>query len=175
MEKCIFRTVSLERDLDFLYELMVQDEQALFSTPIFCNTIEKYRDWLNERLNKNFNDFNIVEVNGDSIGYVHTYDFSMQNGHCKMVVNVHKKYQMSGIGGIVAIQFMKKLFNQYPIRKIYLDIYDYNTLSYQSNLRAGFIEEATLEGYRYYDGAYHSLHVLAMSRERYFNTLGRLM
>lgn len=41
---------------------------------------------------------------------------------------------------------MKQLFKQYPLRKIYVDIYDYNQESLKSNISAGFEIEGSIEG-----------------------------
>lgn len=70
-----------------------------------------------------------------------------------------------GIGAMATLSFMKQLFKQYPLRKIYVDIYDYNQESLKSNISAGFEIEGVLKEYRYLNGKYHSLNVLSISRE----------
>lgn len=59
-------------------------------------------------------------------------------------------------------------FVDYPIRKVYFEIYDYNTQSLSSNLQAGFTEEGCLKEYRYHNGVFHDLHILAMSRQDFY-------
>jgi RimJ/RimL family protein N-acetyltransferase len=106
------------------------------------------------------------------IGYVHNYDFSMRDGRCKLVVFIDESYREFGIGAIAAISFMRKLFDDYPIRRMYLDIYDYNKESLVSNLKAGFKEEGVIKNYRYHDGSFYDLHILSMDRKTFETKLG---
>ena len=172
MKTIKLRTLSVERDMDFLYKNIMSSDQYLFSTKITCNTIHSFKNWLLNQLNLEFNDFYIVEYMNQKIGYVHDYDFSLKDGRCKLVVCIEEKYREFGIGAIAAILFMKKLFDDYPIRKIYLDIYDYNKESLGSNLKAEFKEEGCIKNYRYHNGKFYDLHILSMDRKTFEKELG---
>lgn len=172
MKAIKLRTLSVEHDIDFLYMNMMCPEQYLFSTKIMSNTIHTFRNWLLNQLRSGFHDFYIVEYMNQRIGYVHNYDFSMKDGRCKIVVFIEETYREFGIGAITAICFMKKLFEDYPLRKLYLDIYDYNKESLGSNLKAGFIEEGVIKKYRYHDGKFYDLHILSMDKETFERKLG---
>lgn len=167
MNNIKLRIVSLKRDTQFLYNSMINSDQYLFSTKILCNTKQRYEEWFIGQLRNHFHDFFIVELNNQQIGYVHNYDFSIKDGRCKIVVFIAAKYRTTGIGGVVAIDFMKYLFDSYPLRKVYLDIYDYNKQSLESNLRAGFKEEGQLKEYRFYNGKLFSVHVLSIDRNSF--------
>ncbi len=176
MEDCILRYVNIPTDIPFLYAAMSAEDQYLNSTKLRFFSVQDFERWLCYRLKNDFHDFFIVNDARSSrnLGYVHSYDFSLIDGHCKLVVYIISEYRKTGIGGIAAITFMKRLFAEYPLRKIYSTIYDYNKESLRSNLAAGFIEEGILKDYRYYDGNYHNIHYLSISRERFEETIRRL-
>lgn len=169
--------LSNDRDLYFLYQAMSSGDQFLYSTQITHNSEKMFYEWIYQRLDHEFHDFYLVKKveDNENIGFVHNYDFSLKDGHCKLVVYISSVLRDTGIGGIAAILFMKQLFKEYPLKKLYSTIYDYNSQSLESNIRAGFKEEGVLKKYRYYDGAYHNLHYLTMTREQFENTLGRLV
>lgn len=177
MKGCTLDIVKLPDDIDFLYAAMVSDDQYLYSTKLNFNSTQSFERWLTHRLYNEFNDFFIIRdpLSSKPFGYVYNYDFSLTDGHCKLVVYVCPEYRETGIGGIAAITFMKKLFDTYPLRKLYSTIYDYNKESLRSNFAAGFIEEGLLNNYRYFDGNYHSIHYLSISRKTFEDTIGRFL
>lgn len=177
MTGCILKHVVIPEDTHFLYEMMMSDDQYLYSTKLQFHTEREFECWLIDRLSFDFHDFFLVE-DSDSLeylGYVHNYDFSLIDGHCKLVVCMLPEYRETGIGAVAAVTFMKKLFYQYPLRKIYSTIYDYNEESLRSNLNAGFQEEGVVKDYRYYNGVFHSIHYLSMTREKFDSTIGRMV
>lgn len=173
MNGFIIRKCCSRLDVTHLYEMMMSEDQYLFSTKITINSEDCFSNWLLEHMESDFHDFFVIaDVDKNApIGYVHNYDFSLQNGNCKIVVYIDAAYRSTGLGGYCAIKFMDYLFSEYPIRKIYVMIYAYNSDSLDSNLKAGFIEEGILKKYRYYNGMFYDLHILSMDRERFYNTL----
>lgn len=168
--------ISSRDDIHFLYKSMTSSDQYLYSTKIRYNSEHSFEQWILNQLNGNFHDFYLVEDKKcGRIGFVHNYDFSLLNGHCKLVVYISPTFREFGVGGIAAIMFMKKLFKDYPLRKLYTTVYDYNNESLQSNLRAGFQEEGVLKHYRYYSGHYYDIHYLSMTREKFESTIGKLV
>ena len=63
---------------------------------------------------------------------------------------------------------MDYLFKNYSLRKIYSPTFAYNLDSYKAQLDAGMQEEGRLKEYRYYDGKYHDLIILAITREEFY-------
>ena len=177
MVGCTLEPLNVPSDIHFLYGIMKADDQYLYSTKLCFHTEQDFAHWLLDRLNYDFHDFYIVKDSHTlkSLGYVHNYDFSLVDGHCKIVVYIIPEYRETGVGGIAAITFMKKIFSIYPLRKLYSTIYDYNKESLQSNLAAGFREEGVIREYRYYDGVYHSIHYLSMTKQLFENTIGKLV
>lgn len=177
MEGCILNYVNTSRDIRFLYEIMTAEDQYLYSTKLRFLSREDFEQWLCCRLKNDFHDFYIIRESKTlrPLGYVHNYDFSLTDGHCKLVVYIIPEYRKTGIGGIAAVTFMKRLFSMYPLRKLYSTVYEYNKESLQSNFAAGFEEEGIIRDYRYYNGKYHSMHYLSMSKQQFENTIGKLV
>ena len=175
VEGYVLDYVNILQDIQFLYAVMSAEDQYLYSTKLRFFSIQNFEHWLSGRLKNEFHDFFIIRdsCSKKPLGYVHNYDFSLVDGHCKLVVYIIPEYRETGLGGIAAITFMKKLFAMYPLRKLYSTIYDYNRESLNSNLAAGFHEEANLSDYRYYDGEYHSIHYLSISRQQFEKTIGK--
>lgn len=175
MKELQFSEFDASRDTNKLYSYMDSEDQYLFSSSIHFNSEENFGRWLYDQMHHYFHDYFTVLYRSEPIGYVYNFDFSLVNGNCKLVIFIEKKYRQFGMGGIVAINYMNYLFQSYPLKKLYSTIYDYNTESLQSNLKAGFIEEGCLKDFRYYNGAYHSMHILSMTRDSFDATLGRFV
>lgn len=169
MQPCVLCHVMLPDDIDFLYSTMTADDQYLFSTKIRFWTVQAFEQWLICRLRGDFHDFFIVKHRRTNIkiGYVYNYDFSLQHGHCKLVVYIKPEFRKTGMGAFAAVGFVSYLFQTYPLRKLYSTIYEYNYESLKSNRAAGFVEEGVLKEYRYYDGKIHDIHYLSLSRQTY--------
>lgn len=173
MNGVVLRKFYLHADIAYLYKMMINADQHLFSTKITMNSEEGFSDWLLEHIEHDFHDFFVIadEESNVPVGYVHNYDFSLQDGNCKIVVYIDEPYRNTGLGGYCAIQYMDYLFLKYPLKKIYVTIYAYNRESLTSNQKAGFLKEGVLKKYRYYNGKFHDLHILSMDRKRFYTTL----
>lgn len=168
LRKCDFRN-----DIPLIYKMMNGNDQYLFSTKLSFNSISTFSEWFIERLHHSFHDFFIIELSdGKAIGYIHNYDFSLINGHCKIVEYLNEESRHGGIGAAVAIQYMNYLFKKYPLNKIFTTVYNYNAESIMSNSKAGFINEGMIKEFRYHDGKYHDLQIFSISRTAFFKTLG---
>lgn len=166
-------SINSKRDIDFLYSIFSGEDQFLYSTNLRFNSKQSFEKWIWEHINTDFHDFFMImeKRNNQLIGYVHNYDFSLIDGHCKLSVYIDERYRKAGTGGFVSIFFINYLFLKYPLRKIYSTIYDYNSESLKSNLAAGFIEEGIIGDYRYHDGQYYAIHYLSISRDKFDDTI----
>ena len=174
---CVLENVNIPDDLPIIYAFMNNDEQYLFSTKLKCLSERNFEKWFLNRLSSDFHDFYTIKSSATQavLGYVHNYDFSLIDGTCKLAVYVIPNCRHTGIGGLAAVQFMKKLFYEYPLRKLYSTIYEYNQESLKSNLAAGFKKEGILKDYRYHNGKWHDMYFLSINRETFERTLGKLV
>ena len=177
MKACVLDKVNLPQDTRFLYEAMTASDQYLYSAKLRFSSMERFEHWLYDALQGRFHDFYVVRNphTHEAMGYVHNYDFSLIDGTCCLVAYMAPEHRNSGIGAYAAISFMKKLFYQYPLRKMYSTIYEYNKESMDSCIAAGFEAEGLLSDYRYHDGEYHGMYIMSMNRRDFEDKLERLV
>ncbi len=177
MGNVILQRFDARRDLDFVRLSMTENEDRfLFSFNLNINSFQSFERWFIEQLNGNFHDFYMVYTENDyePVGYVYSYGFLPTDGHCRICVYIDAAYRLTGIGGIAAARFIKDLFTAYPLRKVYSTVFGYNTQSLESNLHAGFIEEAVLPSFKFYNGQYFDYHILSIDRESFFRIFEEL-
>lgn len=148
-------------------------EQALFSPCEPVGSLESFDAWLRDRVDDFYHEFRVVEVDGAFAGFVYSYGYSASDQRCNLCSYVVPELRDTGVAGLAAATFLDRLFACWPLRKVYLYVYDYNEASLRADLDAGFEQEGLLRDYRYLDGGWWDCHVLAMTRERFYERLGR--
>lgn len=178
MKQLCLKRFYLRYHLRELYEIITSPvEQKWIYPQIAINSDVDFEGWLMNQLKYAWHDFFIVEEGqtGAFMGFVYSYEFLPNDGHSKICVYLTPEYRNSGLGALAAIQFMKLLFTQYSLRKLFITIYDYNQESLASNLQAGFVKEGCLKEYRYLDQKYYDLHILAIERAVFEQRLAGLV
>ena len=166
-----FRNIDYAKDLDTLYRYMMKEEnQILFSHAYQINSLPLFDQWITGKLARNeYHDFFMIEnAPGETIGFTFSYEFFACDGHCKYTICLYDEYKNSGLGAAAGIRMMDCLFRKYPLRQIFISVFDYNKNSLEINRKGGFTEVGVLPDYRYSDGAYASLHILTMSRQDFY-------
>ena len=105
------------------------------------------------------------------IGFTFSYDFFELDQHCKFTLCLFESFQGKGFGPAAATKMIDFLFRSYPLKQIFISIYEYNTLSLKLNLKAGFKEAGILPNYRYYNGRHHALYILVIDRYSFYKIL----
>ena len=152
-------------------------DQMLFHGRMQINSLPDFEKWMINNMTYTYHDFYVVVDEGsyNIVGYIYSYEYRMYDGHCKVCAFFKKKYRDIGIGAICGMRFFDEMFTNYPLRKIYIDVYEYNKQSLASNLDAGFVEEGCLKNFRYHNGEYHDMHLLALTRERFYERFEKLL
>ena len=161
------------KHLEWLFEQMSSPkEQVMFIKNNNFNSIRDFDGWIQDNLKYFFYDFFVIETSDQKlVGFVYSYDASMKDGHCKMTVYIVEKYRNIGVGAYVGLKFMYYLFKYYPLRRIYCEVYEYNSNSLNSLVQCGLEETGRIKEYRYYDGKYHDLILLTITRTTFENKL----
>ncbi len=173
-----FRNFDYEKDLKRLFSYMVKDEnQILFSHGFQIHNIVMFENWLTGKFSRNeYHDFFIIEnESGEAVGFTFSYDFFNYDAHCKYTLCLYEKYQNCGIGALAGIKMMNYLFSRYPLKQIFISVFDYNKNSLSANLKAGFKEVGVLPDYRYCKGEFGDMHILTMSRSTFYNRYENLL
>ena len=166
-----FRKFNFRNDLADLFDLMTDArDQALFHCRFPVNSLPDFEKWMIANMTHLYHEFYVIVAkdNYSIVGYVYSYDYKFFDGHCKVCIFLKKQYRDVGMGALCGMRFMSDLFSSYPLRKIYIDVYDYNEQSLQCNLGIGFVEEGCLKDYRFLDGKYHDMHLLSITRDAFF-------
>lgn len=164
-------------DLVEIFELMMQaEDQALFLGRVQINSLPDFEKWMIHNMSMYYHDFYVLQDTQTYkvVGYVYSYDYRLYDLHCKVSIFLKPEYRNVGIGALAGIRFLNELFTSFPLRKIYADVYDYNKQSLQSNLGAGFEEEGVLKEYRFNAGKYYDMHMLSITRERFYEKFGSM-
>jgi RimJ/RimL family protein N-acetyltransferase len=175
-----FRGVSLrlvvEDDLPFLFRL--------FADPSRCHLWmcgrrvydergfhEAWSAWTTDMIAAKF----IVTSADRPIGLVFDYDRKLEDGYTKVTSLLEEGSTGHGGGVIATALLVGWLFQTLPLRKLYMEVYDYNSAVARMLRKAGFTEEAVLKEVRFRDGAYWDLHVFALGRAAWPEVRDRLL
>lgn len=165
----VLRRVDIRKDMPILYDYMCGDDQYLFSSSQHFNNENHFSRWFEEKSITSFHDFRVIEtINGMVLGYIHNYDFILNDGHCKITTYIRQDKRNLGFGALATVSFLDYLFSEYPLRKVYSTVYGYNTNSLQANIDFGFKKEGILSEYRYYDGKYYDLIYYSINRQDFY-------
>lgn len=173
------RRFNFRQDVEDMFEIMNDpNDQMLFIRKMPFNTLPDFDMWMQNNFKGFYHEFNVITDNQSSydfLGFVYSYEYSPVDLHCKVCLVLKKEYRNMGLGGKILINFLNYLFTDYPLRKVFLTIYDYNKQSLDSNLQAGFIEEGVMKEYRYHNGKFHDLHILSMTREEFYKRFDKFL
>lgn len=174
---CTLRPFGGKADLARIFPLYMDPvEQPLFAQRVPITSEEEFGEWFEGNLRDLYHDFHVIEDGaGEFAGFVFSYDYHPFDLHCKVCVYAVAPYRGTGLAGFAGAAFIDELFRLYPLRKVYALVYGYNEESLASNLQAGFVEEGCFKEYRYLDGAWHDCHVLGLTRERFYEGVGRMV
>ena len=133
----------------------------------YHNDTISFQKWLNSSLVEQMNDFLVFTEGDEFLGIAYTYEFHPLEGHTKMTLAVKKEYISTGIGGIITATFLGHLFKTYALRKVYMNIFDYNNNSIDALKSLGLKEESRLKEYHYYNNNYYDLVIFSVSKSEY--------
>jgi len=99
-------------------------------------------------------------------GLACAFNADLRNGHCRLALVLTPRaqtlrYPLRGAG-----QFVDYLFATFPLRKVYMDVMEWNVPLLDSILETGLAqEEGVLRQLEFMDGAYRDSHIWSISRE----------
>lgn len=172
MLKVIFRSFDYRKDMGKLFEYMMnEDNQILFSHGFQMHNLEMFEAWItNKFISGSYHDFFMIENTcGQTIGFTFSYDFFNYDSHCKYTLCLFDQFQNVGYGAVSAVKMIDYLFSKYPLKRVFVSVFDYNANSLENNLKGGFTEVGNMPEYRYKGGEYYSLHILTMSRKDFYD------
>jgi len=166
----------LEADLTFLFRLLGDPTRThlwLRSRPVYdeAGFQQTWSAWASGMMGAKF----VVESAGRPVGLAFDYDRTLDDGWTRVTTLVQEESIGHGAGVIGACLFMEWLFQTFPLRKMYHEVFGYNDNVIRMWRKLGLTEEAVLKGDRYWNGAYWDLHVFALYREAWPAVRGRVI
>jgi RimJ/RimL family protein N-acetyltransferase len=112
--------------------------------------VETWRFWSTERMGAKFT----VTRNGKPIGLVFDYERSLEDGHTKIATMLVDGQNGRGAGVIATTLFALWLFQTLPLRKVYMDVFEFNESVVQMLKKLGMHLEMQRAQHRFWNGRY---------------------
>jgi len=109
------------------------------------------------------------------LGMVYTYQPDYFNGHAFLCTYIAPDYRGYFYGAEASLLFIDHIFAYYPFRKLYAEIYEYNTASLNNVLKSGWQEEGKLKQHRWHSDGYKDMLIFALYRAEFYNQFGKLL
>ena len=153
---------------DYVYKIY-QDYGSRYLFTNNLNIVSKKKMWddISKKINYTYHQFMIIMNVKKQIpvGFIYSYDYNIKDNYLYLAVCLEDNARNSVIGAEAGMIFLNYLFKNYPIRKIYCTVYEYNKMCMSFLKNAGFKPEGILKEHRYFDGKYYDMNILAFYRE----------
>jgi RimJ/RimL family protein N-acetyltransferase len=106
-----------------------------------------------------------ADDSGRPIGHVVAYQENLRSGHAYVGAAFTPDLVGDGLGAVAVRMFVRYLFQIYPLRKVYLEVPEFNIDLMRSGLGQYLRPEGILQGHDYYAGRYWDRHILAIYPE----------
>jgi RimJ/RimL family protein N-acetyltransferase len=165
-----------EVDMPILYQWRNDPEYLfLWSVPRRLISYSEYVTNLNRSLQSTI-DVWLMIVHTESnkpIGFVYSYDTNSWDGFTFLTMFLVSTSRGKQMGRDAGLMFVNYLMDYLPLRKIYADVFEFNSISKNFLAEYGFVQEGVFPSHRYYQGEYWSLYRMALYREKW-NEVKRL-
>ena len=139
----------------------VCDEEQLFET---------WRFWAKERMGDKF----MVLRQGRPVGLVFDYERALEDGHTKVAAMLIDEETGRGAGVLSVALFGQWLLQNLPLRKLYLDVFEFNQPVIRMLEKLEVRKEMQKVEHRYWNGRLWDQYGFAFYREDLPKLLGRL-
>ena len=158
-------------DFDTLYREFGQFENSdLLYSQLSLGNEEAFSSWLEKNTSTVWHDFFIAETNGGlPIGFVYSYEFRRLGGVCKVCCYTYERYRGIGLGPLAGVVFLDRLFQRYPLRKVYAEIFGHNGSSLEIARSVGMEQEACFKEAYWQRGRYVDQYVFSLSRDGFYD------
>lgn len=146
------RKIDLQRDLHQVY-VMLSKECNNISIPGFTGIISEsqFHNRIVSMLHGFYHDCYVAVDEKDSVcGFFVSYDFRIVDSHCKIYAVMPLSFDKEMFG-----EFIHRLFVEYPLRKIFVEVGENEKELLQTADYFGFKREAVLIKSRFIDGIFY--------------------
>lgn len=99
------------------------------------------------------------------IGTEFSYGLNSYDGYAFVTIFLEESYRKKGYAPEATISFIEFLFKNFSLHKIYMDVYEFNKLSFHTLEKRGAVIEGVLKEHHIYNGQRHNLYRFAIYRK----------
>lgn len=101
------------------------------------------------------------------VGLVTAYNANFRDGHAQLAAVAFDPARPGPLMPIAIGLFIEYVFRCWPLRKLYMDVAEYNLPQFASGVDKLFSAEGHLREHYYLDGQYWDKYILSLSREQW--------
>lgn len=166
--RSILRCVN-DHDIPYLARLYRDlDERELWTSRNSMPTDSTFREQFYHDLQGYYHTAFVICVKDKPdipVGFFYTYQYSPSDGTLFTTIVLDRSNRLNGVAAEAGMLAYRYLFNNFPLRKIYADIFDFNQSSLAFARQCGFVEEGYLKHHTFRAGAYRGLYTFALYRK----------
>ncbi|MDI3517612.1 MAG: diamine N-acetyltransferase [Thermotogota bacterium] len=159
----LLRPISLN-DTEFILKLRndLEMSQNFFSDPPLYDF--HHIEWLKSQRN----DIDlIIEVNNQRAGRIRVYNLDFRNQRCEYGIELLKAYRGKGIAKKSSTLLINYVFNNLPVRKIYLYVFEDNVDAIKLYERLGFEVEGIFKEEYFKCGKWKNVLRMALFKDKW--------
>lgn len=133
-------------------------------------TVDEFTQQMDAHLRESINFVVVENATGEPIGLVIAYDVNLIDRWCSLLVYATSERRGVALGREAAFLFWDYLFHNFRFRKIYMDVYAFNSgwLDSTPAIEAGLmVEEGCFRRHLHFNGEFWDMRRLALYRERW--------
>ncbi len=159
-----------EQDAPSLYQINTNAEiQYLIDPGVEKLPFRKFKEKLERRLDYRWDHYFVVERRRDKqiIGFVYCYGAIEDSAIAYLCICIDKPYMNSIISLRASYLFLSYLFVEQHYRKLYAEVFDYNSQVIQLLEKTGFVKEGCLTQHQLWNHRFWDLHIFTLTQEAY--------
>lgn len=162
----VLRPLDEDKDMDLLFQWRNDlNYLALWMPQRYPVSKEEFKAEF-ERFQRTIEHIRLIIVkNGETAGTIYSYNCNLIHGWVYIATYLRPEFRKKGIGPKAWALFVEYLFNNFPFRKVYCEVYGFNKLSL-STLKSGNLEvQAQFPEHIFWQGSYYDMYIMALTRE----------
>jgi UDP-4-amino-4,6-dideoxy-N-acetyl-beta-L-altrosamine N-acetyltransferase len=165
-ERIIIRALERE-DLPRLVRWRNDPEARRFIFSYLPLSMEEEERWFSRYLEQEKNKVFIIEVKDkkEAIGYLLLSNIDHKNQNAEIGIHIDERdYQGKGYGKDAMRTFLRFLFCEMNLHRIYLYVHEYNERAIKFYRRMGFMDEGILRDATYTEGRFQNILLMSILR-----------
>lgn len=149
-------------------------ELHIWSSSRLLLSVEGFNAEMDQLLRQSATLLALDNQNGEPIGFLQAYNINPTDGWCIMRVYFAAEYRGQTTGQEACLAFLDYLFGNFALRKIYIDMHQFNEGLLGSALEGALSEEGRFREHTWYDDRYWDVVRFALYRDTWVELRERI-